>query len=432
MNEFAEVYLWGTRIGVLHLNGKTSIAAFEYDSDFTSKAEGSGIEPAPLMMPVSGRIFEFPDMALSFRGVPGMIADSLPDKFGNAVINKWLAAVGKTENDFNVIDRLCYTGKRGMGALEYVPALGPDPSKDDVINVSEMVRFATDILSKRQKIKVDASEELTYAGLLKLGTSAGGARAKAVVAYNEETGELRSGQIDSPEGFDHWIIKFDGVTANGDHGEEDAPEYTRIEYAYYLMAKDAGIDMEECMLLHENGREHFMTKRFDRINGSKLHMQTLAALAHIDYNMPGLCSYEQAVSYMRRIGMSAEDVSRFFRRMVFNVAAVNQDDHVKNVSFLMDRDGKWRLSPAYDVTFAYNADNVWLKAHQMSVNNKVSDITIDDLVSSGERMGLSGGSINAIIGEVKESVDRWETFAGKAGVSEKNFTAIRNIMKTVG
>lgn len=254
--------MWGTRIGILHLDEGRPYAAFEYDREFVK----SGIELSPVSMPLSNRVYEFPELADdAFHGVPGMVADSLPDKFGNAIISQWLATQGKADHDFNVIDRLCYTGARGMGALEYVPANGPAAEGNEAVNVSEMVKFASAILNNRETIKLEMSDELTYSQLLRLGTSAGGARAKAIIAWNKKTNEIKSGQVDTDEDFEHWLMKFDGVSKNGDHGLEDGFKYTLIEYAYYKMATDSGIKMNECRIFSENGNHHFMTKRFDRV-----------------------------------------------------------------------------------------------------------------------------------------------------------------------
>lgn len=429
MNRSAEVYLWGTRIGIIYLRNGNSFLSFEYDKDFVRNVSGTGIEVSPIMMPISGRIYEFPELGDSFRGAPGLIADSLPDRFGNAVIRNWLASIGKSESEFNVIDRLCYTGSRGMGALEYVPANGPESNDAASVDVSEMVKFASEVLNNRSEIRLNTQDNVTYSQLLKLGTSAGGARAKAIVAWNESTGEVRSGQINAGDGFGYWIIKFDGVGKNGDHGLEDEPEYTLIEYAYYLMAQKAGIDMMECKIFFENGRNHFMTKRFDRVNGDKLHVQTLSALAHIDYNIPGLCGYEAASSYLRQIGIIQSGIEEFFRRMVFNVLAVNQDDHVKNISAVMDRRGNWKLSPAYDLTFSYNLSNVWLKAHQMTVNGKSRDITKADISECGKRMGISTRKINSIISEVGGAVDCFNDIAKEVGVRKETIKTISSVME---
>lgn len=418
-----EVYLWGSRIGILHLAEDHPYVTFEYDRDFV----GSGIQLSPIMMPLSSQLYEFPNLVTdAFHGVPGLISDSLPDRFGNAVIAQWLAMQGRTTADFNVLDRLCYTGSRGMGALEYVPATGPAASPDERVNVSEMVQFASQVLQQRSQIDISLSQNTTYRQLVQLGTSAGGARAKAIVAWNEATGEVRYGQVNCGDGFDYWIMKFDGVSSNGDHGLEDRPEYTKIEYAYHLMAREAGIRMNECRLLEENGRHHFMTKRFDRVDGRKLHMQTLGAIAHIDYNIPGLCSYEQAALYMRQMHLPADDIEQFYRRMVFNVLAVNQDDHVKNVSFLMNRRGEWSLSPAYDITFSYNPENIWLSAHQMSVNGKRHDIMNVDLMECGKRMDISTPRIRRVIEEVSSAIGKWQTIANSVGIREETMSAIQD------
>ena len=432
MNKFAEVILWGTRIGILHLPDNEVFAEFEYDRQFVEGAGRIGIEPSPIKMPLDNRVYRFPDIGESFKGVPGMIADSLPDKFGNAVINQWLAKQGRSEIDFNVIDRLCYTGSRGMGALEYIPAAGPDMNLSAEVDVGEMVRFASEILSSRKGVSLSVDDELTYSQLLQLGTSAGGARAKAIIAWNEDTNEIRSGQIDAGSGFDYWLMKFDGVGKNGDHGLEDKPEYTLIEYSYYEMAQKAGIEMNECRLFTENGRHHFMTKRFERENGKKIHMQTLSALAHIDYNIPGLCSYEQAAIYMKQLKLPQSEIEQFFRRMVFNVLAVNQDDHVKNISFLMDRRGKWKLAPAYDMTFSYDVNNRWLRAHQMLINGKTDGITREDLISTGKTMGISTVRIERIIEEVVMAVRDWGAIASENGIKSNTIAMISEIIKRTG
>lgn len=412
----AEIYLWGTRIGILHLPEGRPYASFEYDRDFLR----SGVELSPIQMRLRPGVYEFPDLAGgAFHGVPGLIADSLPDRFGNAVISQWLASQGRTDAEFNVIDRLCYTGTRGMGALEYQPVTGPAATIDERIDVAEMVRFASQILRQRQSVDVTLAQESAYSQLLQLGTSAGGARAKAIIAWNEATGEVRSGQLDMGPGYSYWLIKFDGVSGNGDHGLEDQSQYTRIEYAYYLMAQRAGIRMNECRLYEENGRQHFMTRRFDRVHGGKLHMQTLGAIAHIDYNVPGLCSYEQAAQYMRQMSLPAEDIEQFYRRMVFSVMAVNQDDHVKNTSFLMDRRGAWSLSPAYDITYARDPANRWLSAHQMSIHGKTTGITINDMLQCGSVMDISVPHMRRILEEVTAAIRDWRTYAENAGVREQ-------------
>ncbi len=421
----AEILLWGTRIGIIHINEGRNYVSFEYDKDFLN----SGIELSPIQMPLSGRIYEFPELAGSvFHGAPGLIADSLPDKFGNKVIDRWLAEQGKNINDFNVIDRLCYTGTRGMGALEFRPANGPESTVSSPIVIEKMVEFAAEILSDRANKAIRSTDDLGYRQLIQLGTSAGGARAKAIIAWNEKTNEIRSGQIDAGSGFDYWLIKFDGVTKNGDHDLEDHIEYTKIEYAYSKMAENSGIEMSECRLLADNGLHHFMTKRFERKNGQKIHMQTLGALAHIDYNIPGLCSYEQAVGYMRQIGITQKEIEQYYRRMVFNVLLVNQDDHVKNTSFLMDKNGKWILAPAYDLTFSYNLDNKWLKAHQMLINGKSTNITYEDLIESGRTMGINKRKCDRIIDDVKTVAEKSADYLEQEGIKDDTVAELSSVI----
>ncbi len=352
----------------------------------------------------------------------------MPDDFGNKVIEQWLALQGRSLSDFTAIDRLCYTGKRGMGALEYVPATSGMNDINENINISEMVRFASDVLNQRASVVLNNEEKLTYAQLVQVGSSAGGARAKALIAWNEKTNEIRSGQLDLGKDYDYWLMKFDNVSKNGDHGLEDIPEYTLIEYAYYKMALSAGIEMNECRIYTSGNENHFMTKRFDRVDGKKLHMQSLGALTHISYKEPRLCSYEMAAGYMREMNLGMNDVAQFYARMVFNCLAVNQDDHVKNFSFLMDREGKWKLSPAYDVTFSYNPTNKWLREHQMTINNKSDHILYEDLITAGLSMGLKKKKCDEIIDMVVSAVDNFEQFADETGIREKTYVAIKKVL----
>lgn len=427
MNNVATVMLWGTTVGYFHLPEGARYVSFEYDKDFVRM----GVEISPLMMPISNRVYEFPDLVTpAFRGVPGLLADSLPDRFGNAVIDQWLASQGRTPESFNVVERLCYTGKRGMGALEYLPATRLNGDNNNIVDIAELVAFASSVLEARENIHLSARDDLTYKQLLKLGTSAGGARAKAIMAYNKSTGDIRSGQINLDPGYDYWLMKFDGVSKNGDHDLEDVPEYTLIEYAYYLMAIQAGINMSECELLEENGRKHFMTRRFDRVDGKKLHMQSLGAITHIDYNEPGLCSYEMAALTARKLGLPNSDIEQFYRRMVFNVLAVNQDDHVKNISFLMDRNAVWTLSPAYDVTFACDSGYKWLRSHQMSINGKRSNILQEDMTSCGQNMDLKTSRCKKIIEEVREAITDWPSIAISVGIRKKTIQLISTEMRT--
>lgn len=413
----AEVWLWGTKIGTVSFDDSTGFGAFEYDPAFLL----SGIEVSPITMPLSGRVYSFPELERkSFHGLPGLLADSLPDKFGNAVIDAWLQAQGRSPETFNPVERLCYTGRRGIGALEYVPATGPSATETESIEIANLVQLASDILQSREDLHI-AMGPNAMQEIIRVGTSAGGARAKAIIAWNETTGDIRSGQIDVGKGYGYWLIKFDGVSKNGDKEGDDAPEYTKIEYAYHLMAKHAGIIMSECRLYEENGRYHFMTRRFDRNaeTGDKLHMQSLGGMAHFDFNQPGAYSYEQAARVMRQIGISMKEISQFYRRMIFNILARNQDDHVKNISFLMDRSGHWSLSPAYDITYAYNPDGMWTGSHQMSTNGKRDFFTLEDLLASAKNMGIKKAEAQRIISEVQDSLRHWEQFAQEAALKEK-------------
>lgn len=407
-----KVKLWGNDIGIAYKQDDKEYVLFEYDKDFIN----SGIELSPIAMPLSTRIYSFPELNYSsFKGLPGMLADSLPDKFGNAVINQWLAEQGRSEDSFTQMERLCYTGKRGMGALEYEPAISLSKNTNDLIRIDNLVQLAEKILSNREKTYIK-SDELSMEQIMQVGTSAGGARAKAIIAINEDTGEIKSGQINQGSGFDYWIIKFDGIGSNGDKEGSDKPKYCNREYAYYLMAVDAGIEMTESKLFKENGRSHFMTKRFDRIQGTgeKLHMQTLAGMAHYDFNSAGTNSYEQVATILLRLGMGQAEIKQLYRRAIFNIMARNQDDHVKNISFLMNKSGKWSLSPAYDLTYAYNPTKEWTSRHQMSLNGKRDGFRFDDLILAAENMNIKTKDAKTIINDVTNSIGRWQDFAEQA------------------
>lgn len=394
-------------------------AAFQYDPEFA----GSGIEISPLTMPLSNRVYAFPERSRNtFHGLPGMLADSLPDKFGNALINAWLATQGRTPESFGAVERLCYTGTRGMGALEYAPALGPRPRKATRIEIDALVRLASDVLTHRGDLQGSfhsAAREKALQDILRVGTSAGGARAKAVIAWNRETNEVRSGQIAAGEGFEYWMLKFDGVAGNKDKELEDPKGYGAIEYAYHLMAQAAGMTMSECRLLEENDRRHFMTRRFDRLpGGEKLHMQSLGALAHFDFNQAGAYGYEQALLTIRQLKLPMAAVEELFRRMVFNIVARNQDDHVKNNAFLMDKQGRWSLAPAFDVTYSYNPTGTWTATHQMTLNGKRDGFTMADFRACAKSALMKRGRAQAIVEEVQQAVKRWPEFAAKAQVAE--------------
>jgi len=406
LNTLAAVQLWGRRIGAVSWSDERGYASFEYDPAFAQ----SDIQVAPLTMPLGREIFRFPNLSReAFHGLPGLLADSLPDRFGNALIDTWLATQGRSPEDFNAVERLCYAGDRGMGALEFEPARGPRPTRSEAIRVDALVELAGEILQQRGDLHLtfeSQDRKKTLTEILQVGTSAGGARAKAVIAWNSETNEVRSGQVSAPDGFEHWLLKFDGVRGNRDKELDDPAGYGAIEFAYSRMATAAGLTMNECRLFEENDRRHFMTKRFDRTeSGRKLHMQSLGALAHFDFNRAGEYSYEQAMLAMRRLDLSTAEVEEQFRRMVFNIVARNQDDHVKNIAFLMDRAGRWSLAPAFDVTYSYNPAGLWTAQHQMSVNGKRRDFELDDLRACARTVSLKRGSAESILEEVHALAD---------------------------
>jgi serine/threonine-protein kinase HipA len=388
-------------------------------------------------MPLRSEPYSFPELSYkSFKGLPGLLADSLPDRYGNALIDAWLARQGREPQSANAIERLCYIGKRGTGALEFapLPVDGPEPTADEEIQVGELVELASRILDERNDFATtlaSGNEEDGLLEILSVGMSAGGARAKAAIAWNPETNEVRSGQVDAPPGFEHWLLKFDGVKNNRDKERFADPEgYGAVEYAYSLMAAAAGIEMSRCRLFEENGRRHFMTRRFDRPTGdSKLHMQSLAALRHYDFNDSRGYSYEQALMTIRKLGLSMEVVEEQFRRMVFNLIARNQDDHVKNIAFLMDRGGNWALSPAFDVTYNYKADGEWTARHQMSVNGKRDGFVIDDLLQCADTVSMQRTRARAIVEEITAAVTDWPTYAAEAEVPEGRAAAIEKNLR---
>lgn len=413
----AEVKLWGKSIGAVSWDAGAGLAHFEYDPDFVR----SGVEVAPLTMPLSKRIYSFPALPReTFHGLPGLLADSLPDDFGTALINVWLAHQGRTPETFNPVERLCYTGIRGMGALEYLPAQGSFTGKSEPVDVKTLVDLASRILTKRNTLQGSFNPELredSLQDILRVGTSAGGARAKAIIAWNQKTNEVHSGQVKAGQGFSYWLLKFDGVSGNRDKELEDPAGYGLIEHAYYHMAKKAGIDMAESRLLKENGRSHFMTRRFDRTDsGQKIHMQSFCAMEHFDFKKAGAHSYEQALRTIRKLGMPMATIEEQFRRMAFNIIGRNQDDHVKNIAFLMDKLGNWFLSPAFDMTYSYNPQGDWTSQHQMSLNGKRDDFTIEDFKACAKNASMKRGRAEEIVQQVQEAVLQWKRFAGKSGV----------------
>lgn len=412
MVDVAQVKMFGHTIGSVRWNSNYGVARFEYDPEFVK----TGIRPSPILMPArEGRIYSFGELNQeTFKGLPGMLADSLPDTYGRALFDKWLALTGRTSG--NAIESLCFMGKRCMGALEFEPTIEGGFKTGHSIELDSLVSVAREALTEKNVFhaNLDDDRKASIAEILRLGTSAGGQRAKAVIAYDKKSGEVRSGQVEAPEGFEYYLIKLDGVSATA--GFKETENYGRLEYSFAKQVRACGIDMTECSLIEENGRAHFLTKRFDRIGGEKVHMQTLCGIAHYDYRLLRGYSYEQAFNVMRGLHLSYQEAQEMFRRIVFNVVVRNQDDHTKNISFLMDKQGKWRLSPAYDMGYAYNPQGAWTSAHQMSINGKFDDITRADLLELAARNNIKNAS--HIIDEVCDACAGWQKLAKECGVPQ--------------
>ena len=426
MVDVAKVNMFGMPVGTFRWDERYNVARFEYDSSFV----GRGLEPSPLMMPVQeGRVYSFAGLDReTYKGLPGMLADSLPDTYGRALFDRWLALTGRTSS--NPIETLCFLGKRCMGALEFEPAMDITYDPNALFEIDSLVKVARDALTEKTSFGVNLNDDkkTAIAEILRLGTSAGGQRAKAIIAYNKETGEVRSGQVEAPAGFNYYLIKLDGVSATvgfkatGNHG--------RLEYSFYKLAKACGIEMTDCSLIEENGRAHFLTQRFDRNNGKKIHMQTLCGMAHFDYRIHRAYSYEQAFNVMRALRLPYSAAQEMFRRMVFNVVVRNQDDHTKNISFLMDEDGIWRLSPAYDMGYAYNPKGGWTATHQMSINGKFDDITRQDLMTFAHQNNTKDAAM--IIDEISEVASQWPDLAAECGVPKTvTDTIVSNMLLTI-
>ena len=416
--------MFGLPVGTVRWDDLYDIARFEYDSRFV----GRGLEPSPLTMPVrEGRVYSFAGLNReTFRGLPGMLADSLPDTYGRALFDRWLALTGRTSS--NPVETLCFLGRRCMGALEFEPAMDIPYDPHTQYEINSLVNVASDALAEKSSFGVNLNDDkkAAIAEILRLGTSAGGQRAKAIIAYNKSTGEVRSGQVEAPIGFDYYLIKLDGVSATA--GFKETGNYGRLEYSFYKLAKACGIDMSECSLIEENGRAHFLTKRFDRKDGKKIHMQTLCGIAHYDYRIHRAYSYEQAFGVMRALRLPYSAATEMFRRMVFNVVVRNQDDHTKNISFLMAEDGQWQLSPAYDMGYAYNPQGGWTATHQMSINGKFDDINRDDLLTFARQNNIK--EAESIIDEVRDTVSQWPEMAKTCGVPSETVNRInKNLLQ---
>jgi serine/threonine-protein kinase HipA len=416
-----EVFLWGERIGVVTLDPRFGFYAFRYTPEFRK----GGIDPAPLHMPIEvDRTFLFTDLPIeTYKRLPAMLSDALPDDFGNALINRWMADRGITSEDITPLDRLAYMSNRAMGALQFKPARGPATRTPAAIHMSELVNEA------RQAIKgtIEDDDHINAAlrSIIEVGTSAGGARAKAVIAWNPKTEEIRAGQLAAPPGFEHWLLKFDGMGKDSDLGASQ--DYGRIEYAYHLMARAAGITMTDSRLLQENGRAHFMTRRFDREDGDvRHHIQTLCAMSHVDYRKIGTNSYSQLFDTVSRLKLPYSDREEVFRRMVFNVMGRNCDDHSKNFSFRLKQGSAWELAPAYDVTFAHNPGSKWTHQHLMSVNGKFTDFRPEDLLAVADRFAI--GTAPRVIDKVRKAIKAWPRYAKDAGVNTKQMRHIESLL----
>ena len=424
--DVVEVRAWDKRVGAVALDPGIGAYSFEYDPAFVA----SGIELAPLTMPLAdaNRPFVFPNLAeATFQRLPAMLADALPDSFGNALIDAWMATRGLNLNAVTTLDRLAYMGKRSMGALEFRPSRGPNTSKTTAIELGKLVEQARSVL--HGELDTDDHTQAALQQIIQVGTSAGGARAKATVAWNPDTNEVRAGQLQIPEGFSAWLLKFDGI--GQDRGLGASKDYGRIEYAYSLMAKAAGVRMAPCRLLQENGRAHFMTQRFDRDGNNRIHMQTLCAMRQLDYKQRATHSYSQMFEAAQRLELGRAAMIEVLRRMVFNIVAQNCDDHTKNHSFLLREAGQWELSPAYDVTFAFDPASQWVHQHLMSVNGKFAGITREDVRAVADRHELLS-EVGLAIDAAEAAASRWPEFASDAGVAPEEAQRVQRELSAVG
>lgn len=428
--ESCEVLFDGIPVGYMAYTDDSGMASFEYSTEWVE----AGFSLSPLHLPLKKGVFSFPSLPWdTYRGLPAVFADSLPDDFGNALINAWLVREGRDKSQFLAIDRLLYTGSRGMGALEYRPTNNPDTPNSESLLIAELVRMAQKVLDTRNGLELNDHEEPSLAKLLQIGTSAGGARAKAVIAVNQARTEIRSGQVNAPAGFEHFLLKFDGVEEHKTDSQTfgDPKGYGVMEYVYHLMAKQAGINMSHCELLREadSRRAHFMTKRFDRQHNKKFHVLSLCGMDHADFRKPGEYSYEEMLLVARRIGLSKPEQEQIYRRMVFNVVARNHDDHTKNWSFMVDDDNKWTLAPAFDIAWSYKSDSIWVQSHQLTLAGKRDKFTTEDLLAVGREAGLRQNKAKKIIQETIEVVSNWRELAEAEGVTTSLQNAVWDTLR---
>ncbi len=430
-NRSAEVLLWGSVIGAVTWSEERQISIFQYSPEFIT----SGIQVSPLKMPLAEFPYQFPELRqTTFRGLPGLLADSLPDKFGNRILIQWLASQNRSYESFSPVEQLCYIGSRGMGALEFRPSLLRQVTKASEVEVKKLVELSNLILDERNILKgafggIDDQEAIKT--IIRVGTSAGGARAKAILAWNPQTNEFRSGQVSNlPEGFEYWIMKFDGVSNNKDKELADPLGYGKIEYTYYQLACNIGIEMFPCRLHEENGRCHFMTKRFDREDdGSKIHMQSLGSLTHVDFNEPRTYSYEEAILTMKKMGLSRSELEEMVLRAMFNIVGRNQDDHVKNIAFLMNRIGEWKLAPAFDMSYSYNPVGGWTGQHQMTLNGKGDYFTKADFYPLATNAGIKTRKVNEMLEKVVNAFGKFPELADKNQIAPDIITKINKVQR---
>ena len=423
------IKIWGKELGAAIWDTDRQVAIFEYTKEFIKEE----IDLAPLMMPLDAavmgkRIYSFPNLNPdTFKKLPGLLSDSLPDKFGNTLIDLWLSRNGRSPNDFTPIERLCYVGSKAMGALEFEPTIKNESNEIEDIQLGELVEIASKIMKKKESLETSFKNDKTKAldQIISVGTSAGGMRPKAVIAIKRNDERIVSGNLDLDKDYEHWLLKFDGIQ---DHELGDPKGYGKIEYVYYLLAKECGIEMSECKLLQESGRDHFMTRRFDRVEGQKIHMQTLTGIAHYDFNNIGSTSYEQLFQVMRKLKLGNDQLEQMYRRMIFNVIGRNQDDHTKNTSFILPQNGEWRLSPAYDITYSFNpTPGRNTNMHQMSINGKRKEITQQDLIKIANDNSIKKSK--EIIEEVVSAISNWKSKAKENGIAKDKINQIESNLK---
>lgn len=430
--QLADVLYHDAKVAAVFWDAERRVAVFEYTPEWIA----SGIELAPLQLPLRKGPRQFPQLHASFSGLPGLLADCLPDTYGHTLIDEWIRRQGRDPHDFSPVERLCYVGRRGMGALEFRPHLRKGPSKAEKIDVDRLVELASEALQTKEGLSSTLQNEDDLNEILRVGTSAGGARAKAIIAWNPKTNEVRSGQSEAPKGFEHWLLKFDGVSTSFE-GVRDPQGYGRIEYAYHLMSREAGITMADCRLFEENGRAHFMTRRFDRDEqGRKIHMASLFGMAHMAYCAPGEHShaYESVFETLRKLDLGPAQMQEAFRRMAFNILGCNRDDHSKNFAFLMDSDGQWQQAPAFDVTYAHNPEpGRWTAMQQMSVMGRRENITCEDLIACGRLCNVATvPKLKSMLDQVMSALQNWPQHAATAEVQDQQASAINHMLKQTG